>query len=100
MLWQDLREEEFEDAIKRSKGLCVLPMGCLEKHAQHLPVGTDYYTSALVARLAAEIEDAVVFPVGFWMGDVSGYHSQKNVTKNHGGIGIKTQTLLRTMEEL
>lgn len=100
MLWQDLREEEFEDAIKRSKGLCVLPMGCLEKHAQHLPVGTDYYTSALVARLASEIEDAVVFPVGFWMGDVTGYHARKNVTKNHGGIGMKTQTLLRTMEEL
>lgn len=100
MLWQDLREEEFESAIERSKGLCILPMGCLEKHGQHLPVGTDYYTSALVARLAAEIEDAVVFPTGFWVGDVSGYHARKNVTKNHGGIGMKTQTLLHTMEEL
>lgn len=43
MLWQNLREEEFEGAIERSGGLCVLPIGCLEKHGQHLPVGTDSY---------------------------------------------------------
>ena len=42
MRWEDLREEEFESAIEKSKGLCVLPLGCLENHGQHLPVGTDY----------------------------------------------------------
>ena len=41
MLWENLREEEFKDAIKKSGGLCILPVGCLEKHGQHLPVGTD-----------------------------------------------------------
>ena len=102
MLWQDLREEEFEDAIQRSKGLCVLPMGCLEKHAQHLPVGTDYYTSALVARLASEIEDAVVFPVGFWLGDVTGSHANRSPEKRNkrGYVGLNTKTMLRTMEAL
>ena len=41
MLWENLREEEFDDAIVRSGGLCIVPVGCLEKHGQHLPVGTD-----------------------------------------------------------
>ena len=43
MLWENLREEEFDDAIERSGGLCVVPIGCLEKHGEHLPVGSDYY---------------------------------------------------------
>ncbi|MBQ2931988.1 MAG: creatininase family protein, partial [Clostridia bacterium] len=41
MLWEHLREEEFEDAVKRSGGVCVIPLGCIEKHGQHLPQGTD-----------------------------------------------------------
>ena len=42
MLWENLREEEFYDAIEASGGVCVVPVGCLEKHGQHLPVGTDF----------------------------------------------------------
>ena len=34
MLWENLREEEFEGAIKRSGGLCVMVLGCLEKHGR------------------------------------------------------------------
>ena len=77
MLWQDLREEEFEDAIKRSKGLCVLPMGCLEKHAQHLPVGADGYIADAILAEAMKIEDVVVFPTSCWLGDVSAHPETK-----------------------
>ena len=102
MLWQDLRPEDFEEAVKRSKGLCVVPIGCLEKHGQHLPVGTDYYRAYTFAVEAAKVEEAVVFPTGFWLGDVSGYHAQKMdaANNNHGGIGIKIETMLRILEEL
>ena len=62
MLWENLREEEFKDAIEKSKGVCILPIGCLEKHGQHMPVGTDVIQVAEIARMAAEEEDAVVFP--------------------------------------
>ena len=41
MKWEYLREEEFDGAIEKSGGLCVLPIGCVEKHGQHLPVGCD-----------------------------------------------------------
>ena len=61
MLWENLREEEFQEAIEKSKGLCIVPVGCLEKHGQHMPVGTDAIQAAEFARIAAEKEYAVKF---------------------------------------
>ena len=66
MLWENLREEEFEEAINRSKGVCIVPVGCLEKHGQHLPVGTDVIHITEIARLAAELEPAVIFPTMYF----------------------------------
>ena len=69
MEWQNLREEEFEEAVKISGGVCVVPIGCVEKHGQHLPVGTDIQTCNYVAIEAAKIEPVVVFPP-MYFGDV------------------------------
>jgi creatinine amidohydrolase len=66
MLWENLREEEFEKAVEKSNGVCILPVGCLEKHGQHLPVGTDTIIGTGVCNLAAEMEYAVVFPTMFF----------------------------------
>lgn len=71
MLWENLREEEFKDALEKSKGLCILPIGCLEKHGPHLPVGTDIFVARDITEAAAEIEDAVVFPT-MYFGEKSG----------------------------
>jgi len=102
MKWEDLREEEFDSAIERSGGLCILPLGCIEKHGQHLPVGCDSLMAHGIATLAAEMEEAVVFPTGMWLGDVTGYHSRTEPERlrNRGGIGISTHTLLTVLEEL
>ena len=66
MLWENLREEEFKDAIRASKGLCIVPVGCLEKHGQHLPVGTDVIHITEIARRAAEEEPVCVFPTMYF----------------------------------
>ncbi len=66
MLWENLREEEFLEAIEKSKGLCILPVGCLEKHGQHLPVGTDVIHITEIAKKATEEEYAVVFPTMYF----------------------------------
>ena len=71
MLWENLREEEFENAIRESGGVCILPVGCLEKHGQHLPVGTDVIHITEIARLAAEKETACVFP-SIYFGEKTG----------------------------
>ena len=62
MRWEYLREEEFKTAIKESKGVCVLPVGCFEKHGQHLPIGTDSILATQIVRKAAEREPVCVFP--------------------------------------
>ena len=66
MLWENLREEEFKNAIAESNGLCILPVGCLEKHGQHLPVGTDVIHITEIAKMATEKEPAVVFPTMYF----------------------------------
>ena len=102
MKWENLREEEFEDAIKRSGGLCVMALGCLEKHAQHLPVGTDSLKGDKIVEMASERADVMMFPTTMWLGDVIG---AKNMTepakhKKHGFIGMNPNTLLTVLEEL
>ena len=74
MIWEALREEEFEEAIEKSGGLCVIPMGCLEKHGQHLPVGTDVYIAESVVEEAAKLEDVMILHAGPWLGEVSTFH--------------------------
>jgi creatinine amidohydrolase len=71
MLWEDLRCEQFEEAVKISKGVCVVPIGCLEKHGPHSPLGTDTIIATGIATKAAELEPVVVFPTMFF-GDKSG----------------------------
>lgn len=62
MLWENLREEEFLAAIEKSGGVCAIPMGCVEAHGQHLPLGTDVMHSRELTRRAAEKEPICVFP--------------------------------------
>lgn len=80
MLWENLREEEFVKAAKESCGVCILPVGCLEKHGQHLPVGTDVIHSTEIAKRAAEEETAMVFP--------SMYFGEKTGAGEHRGTVI------------
>ncbi|HAN21225.1 MAG: hypothetical protein A2Y15_06700 [Clostridiales bacterium GWF2_36_10] len=62
MNWENLNVLEFEKAIEKSKGVCVLPIGCLEKHGNHLPLGTDIIIARHICEKAALIEDFVLFP--------------------------------------
>jgi creatinine amidohydrolase len=60
--WEELTAPQFVQAVERSGGVAVVPLGILEKHGPHLPLGTDLMTSREVARRAAEKEYAIVFP--------------------------------------
>lgn len=102
MLWEELREEEFEAAIERTGGLCVVPLGCLEKHGQHLPVGTDYIEAMEIVKAAAELSEAVIFPSGAWLGEVSCFHAFSDAEERRylGCVGIKQETILNVLSEL
>jgi creatinine amidohydrolase len=68
MQWEELTSAAFADAV-RETGVCVITMGVVEKHSEHLPLGTDYLNAHRIARLAAEKEPAVVFPP-FYFGQI------------------------------
>ena len=66
MQWEKLNYVDFLKAIKTTKGVCVLPVGILEKHGEHMPIGIDYLKVHEVCKMAAEKEEAVVFPPFFF----------------------------------
>ena len=69
MQWELLNGRDFEQAARDCSGVCVLPVGSLERHGDHMPLGTDYLNAHQVACLAAAQEQAVVFP-GFYFAQV------------------------------
>lgn len=93
MLWQNLREEEFYDAVEKCGKVCIVPIGCIEMHGQHLPVGTDTMTCQYIAEKAAEIEPVMVAPA-IWYADVQGLTTWK------GTINFSIPLILEMLTEL
>ncbi len=65
MKWEELTSPQFSRAVEACGGVCLLPLGVIEKHADHLPLGTDLFIARDIACRAAEIEPAIVFPPYF-----------------------------------
>jgi creatinine amidohydrolase len=63
--WEDLTSADFVKALQQSGGLCMLPMGSLEKWGPSGPIGTNLYLARLIALEAAKKEYAIVFPEYF-----------------------------------
>ncbi|HYF94164.1 MAG TPA: creatininase family protein [Symbiobacteriaceae bacterium] len=53
---------EAAQARLQETGIAIVPLGAMETHGPHLPVGTDNYISRAVARKLAERVSAVVLP--------------------------------------
>jgi creatinine amidohydrolase len=62
MYWEELTGDEFPQAVAASAGVCLLPLSCIERHAHHLPLGTDMYIGRDLCRRAAALEPAIIFP--------------------------------------
>lgn len=59
---EELTSPDFVGAVNLAGGVCVLPIGILEKHGPHLPLGTDMLDARQVALRAAQKEYTIVFP--------------------------------------
>jgi creatinine amidohydrolase len=67
--WEELTAPDFARAVEEAKATCILPLGILEKHGPHLPLGTDLLNARNLAVRAAQKEYAVVFPP-FYFGQI------------------------------
>lgn len=66
--WEHLTPPEFKK-LAREEQICILPIGSLERHGDHMPFGTDGIVCHEICVRAAEKEPCVVFPT-YWFGQV------------------------------
>ena len=62
---EELTSPKFVSAVEKAGGVCVIPIGIIEKHGPHLPLGTDLFEAREIGFSAAKKEYAVVFPPYF-----------------------------------
>ena len=90
--YEELSAVQFADAVKKSSETVIIPIGVLEKHGPHMPLGTDLYTAREIAVRAAEMEYTVVFPLY--------YFSQINEARQQPGtIAYSPELIWRVLQE-
>ncbi|MDR2146690.1 MAG: creatininase family protein [Tannerella sp.] len=90
--WDELTAPDFVTAVKQSEGVCIIPMGVIEKHGPHLPLGTDVFTARELSRRAAEKEYCLIFPF-YFAGQI--YEARQQP----GTIAYSNELLYRLLEE-
>ena len=93
MNWERLTSPEFALAPERCRGVCLLPLGVIEKHGDHLPLGQDAIYIHDVCSLAADREPAMVFP-RYYFGQI---HEARHVP---GTIAVEGELLLRLLKNV
>ena len=91
MEWEKVTSSELYEMVR--EGVCIIPIGSLEKHGEHLPLGNDALIAHKIALMAAEVEPVVVLPPLFF----TYTKEMKNLT---GAISIETDILLSFLENL
>lgn len=87
MRWEEMTSPEI-GALDREKTVVILPIGSVEQHGNHMPVGTDTILSHAVSLAAAgQAGDAVVLPPP-WYG-FSAHHM-----RFPGSVTLRVETLL------
>jgi creatinine amidohydrolase len=64
--WDELIASDWPKALEKSNRTCILPIGILEKHGPHAPIGSDLIHVREWAARATKKEYAVVFPDYFY----------------------------------
>lgn len=89
---EELTAPDFIKAVEKSEKTCIIPIGVLEKHGPHMPLGTDIYLSREYALRAAEQEYTVVYPMY--------YFSQINEARHQPGtISYSPELIWKILQE-
>ena len=91
MQWEKLSATEFAEAVRLAQGVCLLVLPCVEKHGEHLPLGTDLFLGMEIAQRAAEIEPAIVFPPFYFTQILEAKHQP-------GAIAVGGHLMLHLLE--
>jgi len=95
--WEELTGPDFIRAIKQAQNTCLLPIGILEKHGPHLPLGNDLLNVRYAALHAAQQEYAVVFPEYFYGQIFEAKHQPGTIAYSRG---LQLELLQETTNEM
>ena len=90
--WENLRMPEFE-AWREQHRTVILPVGSVEEHGPHLPLGTDTFHALEVARRAAELRPVLVAPPLY-------YGLCRSTREHPGTVSISGNTVRALVTEL
>jgi creatinine amidohydrolase len=91
--WEELTAHDFPAAVTAACRTCIIPCGVLEKHGDHLPIGTDTLNARAAAERAAEIEPVIVFP-WYYFGQI---HEAKQWP---GALALRRDVLFAVLENV
>ena len=89
---EELTSPQFVKAVELSGGVAVIPLGIIEKHGPHLPLGTDLFEAREAACTAAKKEYAVVYPP-YYVGQIFEARHQP------GTIAYSSELMWKMLEE-
>lgn len=90
--WEELTYEELKKLAEEG-AVAIIPLGSLEVHGPHLPLGTDYMVAHRVALEVAKREKAVVLPPIAYAYVPENRHFA-------GAVTLSGDTLTRLLEEV
>lgn len=90
--WEDLNMPGFE-ALRRKIQTVLIPVGSLEEHGPHLPLGTDTFHALEVARRVGQMREVVIAPPLF-------YGLCRSTREHPGTVSISGDTLRALMREV
>lgn len=90
--WEDLRMPELEELRGQTRTV-IIPVGSLEEHGPHLPLGTDTFHALEVARRVARRRRVVIAPPLF-------YGLCRSTSDHPGTVTISGDTLRGLMRDL
>jgi len=93
MHWEELTGDQFPGAVVAAQGVCLVPLSCLERHAHHLPLGTDLFIAREVCHRAAALEPAIVFPDIIFTQILEARHYP-------GAVGLKADLVLQLLDSV
>ena len=99
--WLYKTSSNFAALREESKNVCVIPMGCVEKHGLHLALGTDILMASHIAYAASQLETFCVFP-DFTFGDLpcNAPIEANGGSMSEGNITIPVEMELQLLEAL
>lgn len=90
--WKDLKTKEITDV---QQGIAILPVGSLEQHANHLPLGTDVYLGDAIAAQAAKISEKACYLLPSVTYGFSAHHMDFS-----GSVTLRQKTLEMLVEDI